>query len=80
VQSTAARISNGTLEGLDGSSDAFKVLGRGMVRMLKDKVAGVFQAALKVLRELVGCQVRDFLRSLPIIVKYNGPCGLKAWG
>ncbi|GAB4823407.1 hypothetical protein N2152v2_010453 [Parachlorella kessleri] len=60
----ATGITTGNIEGLDGNSDAFKTLARFMARMIKDKVAGVYAASLKVLRELVTfqgpkCSTRD---------------------
>ena len=57
AQKVAADIAAGSLAGLDGSGEAFKTLARGMARLLRDKVAGVFSAALRLLRELVAAQV-----------------------
>ena len=62
----ATGITAGSIEALDGNSDAFKTLARFMARMIKDKVAGVYAASLKVLRELVTFQVSCITYSHPL--------------
>lgn len=50
-------MSGGKLDALDGNGEALRMLVRCAARLANDKVAGVFQAALKALRELLGAQV-----------------------